>query len=362
MIESMLNVQPSNCGRRKSVLKKASVRDIKPITNHFVQNALSRITFSVASCFCAKNICQYASSLRFLLLAVLICSPSWAAGPGSIDLMFDPGFGINPITKSIPIRVIFPLADGSLLIGGIFTNYNGTPRIGLAKILEDGQLDQTFVPDPTLTAAQTEVWSICQQPDGKIIIAGTDLNVLSARIVRLNNDGSIDPTFAFPKRQASFGIAVSVRRDGFIAYLSDDNLGIGLLNPDGSRLLTSGGLSKPFGLFGRIRNSPEGNTFYSYSFGGLYRFGGSFGLPDDVNFSGGVTVTDFDFQSDGTIIVGTDKGVLGKYSPNGVIDTTYHPNLSAKDIEAVVVQPDDKVLIGGTLRRLITSIGTTSRG
>src|ERR1051325_1432915 len=89
--------------------------------------------------------------LRTTLLAILFLAtiPRLApAAPGSVDPTFDPGSGFAPVTDSLPVRVIFPLADGSFLLGGYFTNYNGVTRLGLAKVLEDGALDESFVPDP----------------------------------------------------------------------------------------------------------------------------------------------------------------------------------------------------------------------
>src|ERR1051325_1118036 len=98
-----------------------------------------------------------------------------AATPGSIDPSFDPGQGIAPITDSIPVRVIYPLADGSFLLGGYFTNYNGVDRPGLVKIFEDGAVDQSFVPDLS-TSPRTEVWGISHQSDGKFIIGGINIS------------------------------------------------------------------------------------------------------------------------------------------------------------------------------------------
>jgi hypothetical protein len=200
--------------------------------------------------------------LLYLIVAFEVSTARLSVGaPGSIDPSFDPGAGLD-ISKPLPVRVIFPLADGSFLLGGIFTNYNSTPRIALARILEDGAVDQTFAPPASFIAGNTEVWSISQQTDGKFVISGITGSPFHAMIIRLNNDGSLDPTFTFAPRTAAFGMAVHARSDGLIAYLTDDNTGIGLLNSDGSRLLTSGGGFRPFGLFTRIRTSPEGNTFY----------------------------------------------------------------------------------------------------
>src|SRR4051812_11134338 len=248
-----------------------------------------------------RNI-PYALRIVILLLALAVTLRLRAAAPGAIDPSFDPGQGIAPM-GSLPVRVIYPLADGSFLLGGYFTNYNGVPRPGLARILENGALDETFVPDSSLFNPRSEIWGITQQPDGKFIVGGINTAAPNGgKILRLTTDGSLDPTFSFPKANSTFVMAVDVRPDGLISYLSDDNIGIGLLTSDGSRLLTAATSYKPFGLFTRIRTSAEGHTFYSHN-SGLFRFGGSFGLPDDAQFPvGNAAIYDFDFQSDGRIV------------------------------------------------------------
>jgi uncharacterized delta-60 repeat protein len=84
---------------------------------------------------------------------------------------------------------------------------------------------------------------------------------------------------------------------------------------------------------------------------GLFSFGGTFGLPDDALFIGGSGTTyDFDFQSDGRIVSGgpSTSNALRRYLPNGVLDATFKAKFSATDLEAIIAQPDDKILIGGT--------------
>lgn len=291
------------------------------------------------------------------LLTASLTLNSPAATPGSIDPSFDPGSGIAPITDFLPVRVIFPLPDGSFLLGGYFTNYNGVTRLGLAKVLENGALDEAFVPDPSFSM-RTEVWGISQQGDGKFIVCGFSGSPSVAKIVRINPDGSLDPTFVFVKGRANFAMAVQVRPDGLIAYLTDDNQGLGLLNPDGSRLLNAVTLYPPFGLFDRVRVAADGNTFYSHN-AGLFRFSGSFGSPDESPFPvGNAAIYDFDFQSDGGIVCAQNSGVrsVRRYFANGVLDTNFVSKVGGPDLNALVCLPDDKVLVGGTF----SGVGTVA--
>ncbi len=58
--------------------------------------------------------------------------------------------------------------DGKIVIGGVFDNYNGTSRRGLARLNDDGTLDATF--STAFVVISTE--EIVPQSDGKILIAG----------------------------------------------------------------------------------------------------------------------------------------------------------------------------------------------
>jgi uncharacterized delta-60 repeat protein len=75
--------------------------------------------------------------------------------------------------------------DGRLLITGSFREVNGVKRDGFARLHPNGALDSSL---QTFTNA---VNRILLQPDDKILAAVND----SSRIVRLNPDGTSDPSF-----------------------------------------------------------------------------------------------------------------------------------------------------------------------
>lgn len=92
-------------------------------------------------------------------------------------------------------RSIIIQEDGKILVGGLFTSYNGQPHNRLIRLNIDGSVDTTF---NTGTGFNNGVYSIALQEDGKIIVAGnfTTYNEQTYnRIIRLNTDGSIDSTF-----------------------------------------------------------------------------------------------------------------------------------------------------------------------
>jgi uncharacterized delta-60 repeat protein len=88
-------------------------------------------------------------------------------------------------------------ADGKILIGGFFFNYNGTPRPQIARINADGSLDTGFLPATPYPGLQ--IRALALQPNGKVLVgvdvAGSSVLDLRNRIVRLNADGSLDTSF-----------------------------------------------------------------------------------------------------------------------------------------------------------------------
>lgn len=109
---------------------------------------------------------------------------------GSIDPSFDVGNGTNNLVYDIAM-----LPDGKILIGGKFTEYNGTPVNMLARINSDGDFDGTFSAG---IQSGIEVNKIYPMANGKILVAG-HISVYGGQsvknIIRLNSDGSLDTTF-----------------------------------------------------------------------------------------------------------------------------------------------------------------------
>jgi uncharacterized delta-60 repeat protein len=109
---------------------------------------------------------------------------------GSLDLTFSPGQGANNNVSAIRIQ-----DDGKILICGAFSMYDDVPVARLARLHQNGSLDTTF---NSGFGPDYFIESMAIQPDGKIILAGsfTMFDSISAnRIVRLNENGSVDTTF-----------------------------------------------------------------------------------------------------------------------------------------------------------------------
>jgi uncharacterized delta-60 repeat protein len=66
---------------------------------------------------------------------------------GTLDLTFQNGSGtLNPITGNVDtVYSLLLQPDGNILIGGNFSTYNQTRRIGFARVFTDGSLDTSFM-------------------------------------------------------------------------------------------------------------------------------------------------------------------------------------------------------------------------
>ena len=120
---------------------------------------------------------------------------------GTVDLAFNPGSGLIPNDLSTFILAIAAQEDGRLIVGGNFQGVQGVPRAGVARLNTDGSLDPSFgnanlsggSPNPITT-----VIAVAVQADGQILVSGNFSAVNGVRrsgIARLNTDGSLDTTF-----------------------------------------------------------------------------------------------------------------------------------------------------------------------
>jgi len=109
---------------------------------------------------------------------------------GSVDNSFNMGSGFNNSVRTIVLQ-----DDGKVLIGGVFTQFNGATANRIIRLNPDGSVDNSFNMG---LGCNNEVMSIVLQSDGKILMGGlfTQYNgITSNRIIRLNLDGTIDNSF-----------------------------------------------------------------------------------------------------------------------------------------------------------------------
>lgn len=343
---------------------------------------------------------------------------------GSLDMSFNTSIASSS-------GVIYSLAqqsDGSIVIGGSFTNYNGNNVTRIARILYNGNLDTTFV---TGTGANGIIYAIQIQSNGKIILGGSFTlfnGILSNKIIRLNADGSNDVIFVAGTGFDDDVKTLAVQTDGriliggdFTKYNNLPNNRILRLNDDGSIDVSFiAGLGFSNGGVSVIKISTIGSIILGGSFTGTYdgivvnrlvmlEFNGVINLTFDSNSgpSSGTVLTIvpelsgswyvggsfsiFDSQNQGrlakidafgaldigyltagvgfdnsvykvislstkTIVVGDFSKFNGISAPkiarllnNGSIDPLFNVSGSGADglIKNAIVQPDNKIIIAG---------------
>ena len=224
--------------------------------------------------------------------------------------------------------------DGKVMVAGQFTAVHEVSRNNIARLNADGSLDTTFDPG---TGANNLVASVAVQPDGKIRITGVFTmynDQTHNRIVRLNPDGSIDPTYA-------------------VGTGADGNLWRAFEQPHGKVIVT--------GDYANFNNVPRGR---------ISRLNAVAPVPLDPGFvATGVLTNEIVYSAvplaDGKIVVGgaftsfngVPMGRIVRLNADGSLDSTFNPGAGV-DVgtfpvtagvypHGLVVQPDGKILIGG---------------
>lgn len=166
---------------------------------------------------------------------------------GAFDATFNPGggAGVNARVDSISVQ-----SDDRIIIGGDFTTYNGNPCSRVARLNSDGSLDGNFLPGMGADNIVFETALEPGPPPNKVIIGGVFSHyqgVIRNRIARLLPNGNLDPAFdANAVTTGNFSSAVHA-----ISVLSDGNVLIGGTDfsnsgPKLARLLPSGALDATF--------------------------------------------------------------------------------------------------------------------
>jgi uncharacterized delta-60 repeat protein len=182
---------------------------------------------------------------------------------GTLDASFNPN--ANSLVFSMAVQ-----ADGKILIGGSFTSLspNGgaaVTRNFIARLNTDGTLDAAFDPN-----ANNGVDSIAVQADGKILIGGQfgtlspngGAAVTRNRIARLNPDGTLDASFDPNANSQVYSIAVQ----------ADGKILIGgaftTLSPNGGAAVTRNHIARLSNDTAALQNLAATQTTVTWTRGG----------------------------------------------------------------------------------------------
>ena len=263
--------------------------------------------------------------LRFIIILFSLFFSSFIySQQGKVDLAFNilddglQGDGFDSTVRTVALQ-----ADGKLIVGGDFLNFNGAVTPYLTRLFPDGSKDISF---GSGSGFNGKVYCSLLQPDGKIVLGGTFTafnGTVAGRLIRLNSDGSFD---------ASFNTSVAASA-GIVHGLA--------LQTDGSIIIV-GSFTKYNGVTANhiARILPNGNLDTSFVTGS-----GASANVDEVQI-----------QTDGKIIVagsfisfnGTTCNRIIRLNSNGAIDTAFGIGTSFNDnIGALSLQLDGKILVGG---------------
>jgi len=150
---------------------------------------------------------------------------------GTLNLSFAPGTGASAWISSVAVQ-----PDGKVLIAGSFGNVNGTNRAGGWRLQANGSLDNNF---NAITGPNASVSAFALQPDGKVIIGGsfTTINGTNRNhIARLNANGSLDSSFNPGTGADSTVYSIALQSDGKVLIGGDFITVNGVLRPHVARL------------------------------------------------------------------------------------------------------------------------------
>ena len=267
---------------------------------------------------------------------------------GSLDTTFDGDGKVTTIVSSgSSIGTQLALQDdGKILLSG-YVDISGNILFAIARYLPNGSLDPSFDGDGIATidfpGITEQALSLTIQPDGKILLAGTNFNGsdYDFALARLTTNGSLDTTFdGDGKLTTPIGTSddicrsVALQPDGKILAVGDADIG-GNNNFAIARYNQDGSLDTTFDSDGKV----------STDFASLY----------DLAYATAI-------QPDGKILaagfaqnMGSQEFALARYNQNGSLDTTFDSDgkvtLSIGGnfdvISDVFIQPDGKILAAG---------------
>jgi uncharacterized delta-60 repeat protein len=255
---------------------------------------------------------------------------------GTVDASFSPN--ANGVVRTVVLQ-----PNGQILVGGNFTGIQGTgssasaTRNYAARLNADGSLDTVFNPN-----TNGVVYAMVYQPNGQIVIggsfttvqpAGASAPVVRNHIARFNTDGSLD--LSFDPNTDKTVLALGLQANGQIVVGG----GFATLQPNGSTTPTTRSCAARINSDGSLDTGfdPEPNGSVSNVLilpSQEVVLGGEF---DTVQPNGSTGAVQCDF--------------VARLQTDGSLELNYIIN-PLQNVTALAVQPDGKLLIGGTFSQV----------
>ncbi|MFO0864698.1 MAG: hypothetical protein U0744_08620 [Gemmataceae bacterium] len=297
-------------------------------------------------------------------------SGSWAAADfavvrynadNTLDTSFGAG-GIRRIDFAGGADQAFAIAGdrlGGYVVAGEVT-VGGATQIGLARLTSSGAMSQSFDLDGKVAAQMPGALSsrasdVFVLPDDRVMVVGRAMSGSYSEfaVARFLKDGQLDPTFAaggtatvWPGGPEDSASAVAIQSNHAIVVAG------------------AGGSGNSTFVVARLHqtNMAAGEQDYTFGAQGIVRTNWSIAAPDNeaaraVDARNGKIVAVGETYRDGRY-----QASIARYLPSGALDTSFSQDgLLIHDLGAafatnsgalaVVIQPDDKILVGGYYER-----------
>jgi uncharacterized delta-60 repeat protein len=165
---------------------------------------------------------------------------------GTPDSSFVFGSGFSYGSQIYSINAIHINPDNTILVGGTFSSYNGTPAKHIIRLFSDGSVDPSFVSGTGFVLSSYGVLDIKVQSDGKILACGDFIsyNGSPARsIIRLLSNGTKDPSFITSPGFNAQTFEMAIQNDGKIVLVGGFQLLNNVTQNFVTRLNTDGTIS-----------------------------------------------------------------------------------------------------------------------
>jgi uncharacterized delta-60 repeat protein len=297
-------------------------------------------------------------------LAFCVSAIAFAQVPGALDTTFAlgngklPAIGIGTAPSRAQATAIQP--DGKIIAAGYCSNGSNNDFC-VMRLNADGTADPTFVgPGGKLVLAigsgNDFVHDVAVQPDGKIVLLGrcsngTNIDFCFARLL---SNGTLDATFTGPVNTASGSFLIAIGS-------ADDNASALALQPDGKIIGVGSCVGASNIDFCVVRLNGDGSLDTTFNvpgdgklllpIGAASDFGNAVALQSDGKLLvvGGCSVSaQSDFCAARLNLDGTLDGSFVGPNNTATGSFTFPIGIAGDSATAVAVQPDGKIVIAGS--------------
>ncbi|MBL7950189.1 MAG: delta-60 repeat domain-containing protein [Flavobacteriales bacterium] len=287
------------------------------------------------------------------------------------DGTVDPTWGQANAFDFTALNIVTQPDGKHVVVGGFLSYFNHTAN-RVARLHPNGELDTGF---NAWWGINSLVRDVVLQPDGKLLIGGHFVDVADAtysgRVMRLNSDGSYDPTFVADWNQISTIRRLALQPDGKVLAMSGGGLNRllpnGDLDPSFTPGLSPGALYDVLALpSGEILVAGGTNLYNGQTVGAIFRLNNDGSVDTGFNIGAGPnnnsSIQDIERQPDGKILAagnsfttfnGQARSRLVRLNTDGSVDLSFNIGTGFDGSTALVkVAPSGKIYVSGEFQNV----------